>query len=144
MKTVNMLLVRKDGAIVKKAIQDDRLGGLFARDKRYKVLEDKITVVGGVTIRLVVASKSVNLEQWERLKAGAQSVRKPKPTLTKEQALVIEKNKLWLAYQASLDKLMEEAEGDKPKGDYDDVPYSQLPTVETYFEDSFTNLHREL
>ncbi len=139
MKTVNILLVRKAGTIYKKEINDDTLGRL-GLDKRYQVIEDKVTSLNGVPYQLVVISKSVKAEQWERMKAGTQSTRTRKPTHTKEQEQAIAKNKAWLAYQASLAAIMEEDKG----GDWDNVPYSQLPTVETYFEDTFTNLHKEL
>ncbi len=65
MSTVNFILARKNGTIVKNVITDSKLSDLMARDKRYQVVEDSLQTVEGVEFQCVIVSKSVTQAQWE-------------------------------------------------------------------------------
>lgn len=129
MQTIYQLLWTKQGVYKNKALEASEVGALFT--KGYRVIADFEGTRNKVTARYVVISRSVDRMGYETYKA---------------MVLAKRKHEAHKKFQADLQARLEgvkpkKAKRAKEKLAYEDVPYSELPTVETYFEDEFTNLH---
>lgn len=132
MNTIYMLLWNKRGTYGNKEVKADEVSALYMRG--YKVIADFEGTRNGVTARYIVISRGLTHMDYLTYKA---------------MVLAKRTHDAHKKYQADLQARLEgvkpkkakRAKTVKQKLAYEDVPYSELPTVETYFEDAYTNLH---